>query len=235
MSLLTIVQRFCKRTGIASPNTVYGSTNEQIVQIMGLLEEEGAELSGRGAWQQLVQEATHTTLAAENQGAIETIASGNFRYIVNKTAWDRSANLPLMVIDGPQWQAIKGFSSTGPQYSIRIRGGNLLANPAPAAGSTWAFEYISWNWILDNDGSTRKQYFTEDTDTVLLPEPIVMMGLRWRWKKEKGFDYQEDFISYESMVKDALSRDGIKKSLNMGDSHYEPRPGYTVNQGNWPL
>jgi len=46
MTLLAVVQKFCKRTNISSPTTVYGSTDPQIIQIMSLLEEEGNDLSG---------------------------------------------------------------------------------------------------------------------------------------------------------------------------------------------
>ena len=81
MTLLSVVQRFCQRTNISVPATVYGSTDPQVLQIMALLEEEGADLSGRGDWQALTNEATHTTVATESQGDIATIASNGFRYI----------------------------------------------------------------------------------------------------------------------------------------------------------
>jgi hypothetical protein len=235
MTILATVQRFCRRTNITVPGTVLGSTDPQILQVLALLEEEGNDLSGRGSWQAITLEATHTTVATESQGDINTIASGNFRYVKNNTIWDRTENLPVIVIDGPDWQAEKGFASTSPRYRARIRGNNLIVTPTPVAGNTWAFEYVSWNWILDTNGTTRKQYFTADTDTVLLPEPIIQMGLRWRWKKEKGFEYAEDFRTYEMMVADAFSRDGIRRNLNMGSKPEMGSPKIVVNQGNWPL
>jgi hypothetical protein len=109
----------------------------------------------------------------------------------------------------------------------------LISNPVPTAGHTWAFEYISKNWILGVDGTTYKQYFTLDTDTILLPESIVLMGLRWRWKKEKGLSYDEDFRTYEMQVQDALSRDGMKQTLNMGNENSVVSPGVVVPLGSW--
>lgn len=231
MSLLTVVQRFCKRSGIASPSTVLGSTDPQVIQILGLLEEEGNDLSGRGDWQELMSEAIHITTASENQGDIKVIASNGFRYIVNGTVWDRTLHLPLFVMGKRYWQTIKSFSANGPRYHIRIRGGQLLSNPVPEAGHTWAFEYVSWNWISLTNGS-RVQYFVNDTDDILLPEPIIMMGLRWRWKKEKGLSYEEDFSTYEAMVKDALGREGLKSTLDMGCSTLS---GSLIDGGEWPL
>ena len=149
--------------------------------------------------------------------------------------WDRSTNEYIQVVDGPDWQWQKGFANTAPDYLVRIRDGLLISTPVPAAGNTWAFEYTTWNAILDTDGSTKKQYFTADTDTFLLPEPVIAMGLRWRWKKEKGFEYAEDFRTYETMVEDALSREGVRKVLFADRTERESSPRIVVNQGDWPL
>ncbi len=231
MSLLATVQRFCRRTNITVPTSVIGTTDAQIAQIYSLLEEEGNDLSGRGNWQQLTLEATHTTLAVESQGDITDIADDGFRYIKNDTIWDRTENLPVLIIDGPDWQAEKGFANTSPRYMARIRGGELLSTPVPTAGNTWAFEYVTWNWISSNS----RRYFKLDSDTIDLPEPIIQMGLRWRWKKEKGFEYAEDFRTYEKLVADALSRQGLQKVLIQDRASRTSSPRIIVNQGSWPL
>src|SRR5210317_247145 len=150
MSLLTTIQRFCRRTNITVPTVIIGTTNKQVEQIYALLEEEGNDLSGRGSWQTLTLEATHTTVATESQGDITDIADTGFRYIKNDTIWDRTENLPVLVIDGPDWQAEKGFAATAPRYRARIRSGELIVTPTPTAGNTWAFEYVTWNWINRN-------------------------------------------------------------------------------------
>jgi hypothetical protein len=209
MSLLSVVQQFCQRTGITSPPDVMGSQDDAVIQIRALLEEEGNDLAQRGAWEDIVQEASFTTAAAESQGAIAALAPNGFRYIVNQTIWDRTNKLPIAgPLDSQEWQAMKALVPTGPRYTFRIRGGNLLVNPVPTAGYAWYFEYVSKYWICGADGTTFKQYFTLNTDNLCIPEELALMGLRWRWKKEKGFDYAEDFRTYEMQVKDALGRDG---------------------------
>lgn len=233
MNMLAMIQHFCRRQSIPVPATVYGSTDDQILQLMALLEEEGTDLSGRGDWQGLTIEATHTTVAAESQGAMTTIAGNGFRYVKGNTIWDRNLRLPVYVLGGNDWQAGKAANITGPRYQARIRGGNLIAMPVPTAGHTWAFEYVSYNWILAADGTTYKKYFTADTDTFLLPEEILLMGLRWRWKKEKGFDYSEDFRTYEEMIRTTLGHDGLKKNLSMSDVPSGPTPGIYVPDGTW--
>ena len=236
MAMLQTIQYFCRRQNLPVPATVYGTTDPQVQQVMALLEEEGNDLALRGSWQGITFEATLSTLAAEDQGAIATIASNGFRYIKNQTIWDRTNRLPVLgPLDGQDWQAIKALQVSGPRYQHRIRGGKLLVNPTPTAALDWRFEYVSPNWILGADGTTYKQYFTLDTDTLLLPDTLLLMGLRWRWLREKGMDYAELFRTYEMQVKDALGRDGGKGVLHMDSAGYAgPQPGIWVSPGTWP-
>lgn len=234
VDLLTIVQRFCSRTNLPSPLSVMGSSDPQIRQIKSLLEEEGNDLSTRGDWESLTNEAVHTTLATEIQGSIASIAGNGFRNIKPDTFFDRTTQLPVYgPVDGKEWQALKATTVTGPSYQYRIRGGNLIVNPAPVAGNTWAFEYISSNWITDDGVSVYRQYFTNDTDLMLLPSELLLLGLRWRWKKEKGLDYAEEFKTYEAQVKKVLGSDGGKKTLNMGSDSHDKGPRVFIPSGNW--
>ena len=237
MSLLTLISSMCARTNLPVPATVMGSvTDTQILQMLRLLEEEGTDLAKRGTWQGITFEATHTTVATEDQGAIATIASNGFAYIKNETFWDRTTKLPVLgPISDDQWATLKGIGTTGPRYYYRIRGGKLLVNPAPVASLSWAFEYASLNWILGADGTTYKSAFTLDTDTLLLPEYLLLSGLRWRWKKEKGLEYAEDFRTYETQVKDALGRDAGKPVLSMADGRREALPGVLVPNWSWSI
>jgi hypothetical protein len=236
MTLLEVVQQFCLRSGIPKPTTVAGSTDTQILQIQALLEEEGNDLAARGDWESLTNEATLTTVATESQGVMTTIASNGFRHIKNKTIWDRTDRLPVIgPINQRQWQALKAVVMTGPRYQFRIRGGELLVNPVPVAGHDWAFEYISKNWIVNNTGMVFKNLFTADTDEFLLPDDLLLMGLRWRWMREKGLDYSELFATYEAQVKDAVGRDSGKETLYMDNTHQLASPGTFIPSGSWNI
>lgn len=236
LSLLELVQRFCKRTGIRAPTAVMDSTDAQIVQILALLEEEGNDLASRGTWECLLNEATHTTVAQADQGALADLAPNGFRYIVNQTIFDRTDQRPIWGPLSPQEHQLRlALTAVGPWHQFRIRGGKLLVNPVPAAGHTWAFEYVSENWILDGDSGDGKHYFTKDTDVTALPASLLLMGLRWRWLAAKGLEYAELMRTYELQVKDALSRDGGKPILNMGGTPQTLRPGIFVPEGNWNI
>lgn len=235
MSLLTIVQLFCERTQVPSPTSVMGTSDPQVLQVRALLEEEGEALSRRGDWEGLTLEASHTTLAAEDQGAITSIATNGYRYIKNDTMWDRTDKLPIPQMHSTLWQRYKATVNASPRYRYRIRGGKLLMTPTPTAGNSVYFEYVSKNWILSADGLTYRSAFVLDTDTLLLPEELLRMGLRWRWKKEHGLEYAEDFRDYEMQVADALGRDGGKPVIYMDGGFPQARPGIIVPEYSWPL
>ena len=235
-TMLEVVQDFCGRQNLPVPSTVYGTTDPQVRQVMKLLEKEGNDLASRGGWNALTFEASLTTAATEDQGAIATIASNGFNYIVNDTIWDRTTILPVAgPMDSRSWQAMKALVQTGPRYRYRIRGGKLLVNPTPPASDAWYFEYISQNWILGADGTTYKRRFTLDTDSILLPQDICLVGLEWRWLKKKGLDYAEEFRTYEMQVKNAVGRDGGKPMIYMDDNSRGPMPGIWVPEGNWSV
>lgn len=244
MSLLTIVQKFSRRTALPIPATVVGNTDPQTNQILNILEEECTELAARGQWKGLINECTFSALGAESQGTLASLGSGptltnGLRYLLNEVMWNRTTRLPIYGPMDPQaWQQVKANSTiTLSQY--RIRGttsgtqAELLITPAPTAANTIAFEYLSNNWCLN--GVTPSSVLVADTDTILLPESVVAAGLKWRWKKEKGLSYAEDFMSYEQLVQQAISRDGTKKTLNMADCTDYPKPGIFISPGSWPL
>jgi hypothetical protein len=90
MSLLTLVQNASDTIGLARPSAVVSSTDGNVRTLLSLANTEGRELLERFSWPATQLEATHTTLAAELQGVMTTIAPG-FGYIINQTFWDRTA------------------------------------------------------------------------------------------------------------------------------------------------
>lgn len=236
LSLLDLVVRFCQRTALPAPTTVMGNGDAQIIQIRALIEEEGMDLSRRGDWEGLMFEATFPSVAAESQGAILDLAPNNFRSIKNETIWNRTTRLAVCgPMSAREWHARKAMVATGPRYRYRLRGGNLLVNPTPPAGQTWAFEYRTKNWILDITGVGR-EYYVLDTDVTAIPAELILMGLRWRWKKEKALDYAEDQRTYEAVVQNMLGQDGTKAVLNMDAAYASgPSPMVVVPSGSWAI
>ena len=234
MSLLTMTTQVCRRIGIPTPSSVSGSSDQQIIQLMALANEEGQDLSSRYPWAGLVTESTFTTVATESQGSITTLAGSDFRYILNDIMWDRTLLRPVLGPLAPaEWQELKARNITGPWYQYRIRGTSVLFIPTPSAGDTVAFEYVSKNWVNVTASSTTSGTWTADADTGRIDEELMAQGIIWRWKSAKGLEYAEDYAKYERLVADQMSRDGGKPMLNMEGPQRNFPAGIVVPIGSW--
>ena len=232
-TLLEIVNKFSSRQGLPTVTQVATSTDTTVLQAMALLNEELEELTDRFAWSQLRREAQFTSVAAESQGEITTIAPDGFLWIIKDTIYNRTRRLPIF---GPMtarnWQFLKALPTTGPFDKYIIRGGELLVNPTMTAGHDCYFEYAS-SYAVESATATLKAVFTADDDVLLLPEKVALAGLRWRWKREQGLDYAEEFNRWEAMAANAASRDATKPTLDMGGGMSGWQPGIFVPAGNW--
>jgi len=233
MSLLTLIQGAMDTIGLTRPSVVIASTDGNVRTLLALAQTEGRELLEKYAWPQTQKEATHTTLAAELQGVMTTIAPG-FGYIINQTFWNRTLTQPVTGPLSPhEWQHLVARVTTGPYSSYRIRGGSLYGYPAPPAGNTWVFEYQTVNFCASS-GGTGQSAWAADTDVGLLDENLMELGVVWRFKKKNSLDYSEDFRTYTQKVANHTARDGGKRVLNMAGSGNNSTGIYT-SEGSWTL
>jgi len=220
MSLLTLVQAACNRLGLAQPSLVMNSGDDTIRNIRALVNQEGRELAARGTWQRLTREHSFTTVAQTVQtGAIPT----DFNRFVNNTVWNYTEQEMLRGPLSPQeWQMLSAGLVAPPDLYFRVRGNDFLILPDPPAGETIKYEYVSSWWVdIDDDGIGEGDAFGADTNTSLIPEEILTLGIVWRWLKRNRMAYQDEFAEYNMQVNQALGRDGGKRAINMGAGAWE--------------
>lgn len=233
---LQIVAEICGNLGLVQPNTAVSSSDLQVIQLLSILNEEGSKLARVHPWQLLSGEATLTTVATAAQGAITTIigASNNNFKIIDETMWNRTTRA---IVFGPlppaERQGRLAITTSGPYSEYYIRGGTLYFDPVPAAGDLVYFEYESKNWTTTADGVTRKSRFTLDDDLALFDDELLMAGLKWRWNKSKGLDYNEDFADYEIMVANAMTADATARRIKLDQMSRGLRTGVFVPSGSW--
>lgn len=241
MNLLEVIQEFCIRTAIPKPTIVAASNDDQLLQLMGLCNEVIEDLVMRPTWKGLTIEATFTSVATESQGLMTTLAPYGFNYVLDDTMWNRNTKRPIYGPRSPQQeQYMKAMPFAGPLTTYRIQQGALMFYPLAVAGQTIAFEYASNYAIQDGVTTTAyKKFFEADTDIWILDESLLLKGLRWAWKKEKGLAYAEDFRAYENYVNQSIAHDGTKPNLNFNgrsaNSTVPVRPGVYVPAGSWSL
>ena len=231
MTLLTIVQTVADEVGVPRPSSVIGSNDLTVRQLLALANREGKLLARRGNWTALVNEHTFTTVAQEEQ--TDTPIPADFDRAIGDTVWNRTDQDPGMGPLSPQeWQQEKASSASGPYSQFRIRNGKFLLFPAPDAGKTYAYEYVSRNWCRSS-GGTGQSAWAADDDVGILDESLMEMGLKWRFRAAKGLDYSEEFRDYEAEVIRALSRDTWSPSIDMAAEGLWT--GIRPPDGSWPL
>lgn len=236
MNILGIVQEFCKRTGLTVPTLAVGSPDDTIVQLVGLANEIVEDILDRGSWTSFQRQALVTSVAAESQGVMTTLADVGFKSVIDNTLFDRTTRLPLIGPLSPQdWQALKALPTGGPRSMYRIVQGEFLIYPTIEAGHELAFEYTSNAAVYNADDATFKNLFTKDADVFVLDYQLVLKGLRWRWKEEKGFPYAESFRQYEKAITMLKSKDGTKPTLDMDGSPRSAVPAILVPDSSWVI
>lgn len=237
LPLLTIVQQFCLRTGIPSPLTAVGSQDPQILQIVALLNEEFEEVSTRYTWQALRKEFSFVTIATSDQGDLDTLLGFPVNFIENDVMWNTDTRLPIFGPVGVQrWEQYRALPITGTLIQYRIQGGRLLFYPLDVpVGNTIIGAAAMRYAVADNTGSSPvyKQFFTKDNDVCVFPDALMLASIRWRWKREKGLTYAEDFTRYENIVADQMARDGTGNIVDMAEDSSNFGPGILVPSGSW--
>ncbi len=234
MTLLTIVGDAAVELGLTRPTSITTSSDPAVQVLYALANKEGKELARRFDWQRLQSEGTFTTLAAETQVAAIDTTFPLFGHIVNQTMWNRTQAQPVRgPLTATEWQMKKAAAAQAAYGNwFRIRGNAILFFPNPAAGDSVYFEYISRYWC-QSAALAAQTAFTADTDTALLDETIIGLGLVWRFRKAKGFDYGEDFRTYEMALQDIFGPDSGRPGVDMtGD---EPILGINIPEGNWAI
>ena len=215
MTLLTICQDAANEIGVPSPSTVVGSTDTTNIQLLAAANREGKNLVAGYDWQTLIKEEAHTTLAAESQGDMSTIATDFLRFS-NDTMWNRTTDRKYYgPLNNAQWQRLKASVSSGITNYFRIRGNALLFHPAPPAGESVFFEYIGKNWAITSGATANATSFAADANTTVLDEDLITLGVIWRFLKQKGLPYDNQFQEYRLKLSEKQSKDGAKQIIRM--------------------
>ncbi len=143
----------------------------------------GKRLAERIDWQILRKEQTFTSLGQEEQTAA---LPSDLDRIIPETFWNRNEQ---ELITGPitpvEWQAFKASDYQGYPTKFILRGGSIHISPAPPAGNTMAFEYISTLWA-QSAASAAQTAFAADTDTSLIDENLLEDYIIFEWLTAEG-------------------------------------------------
>lgn len=233
MNLLDIIREHARRQGLPVPSTAISSSDAYVQRCIGLLNEFCDDLDTRKVWQSNVRSARFLTTASESQGRLHALAPFEFAGIVPNSLYNQHQHFSLESVSSATWQQRTSRNLGGPFAAFRIRGGELLFNPAPAAGQEISFEYYSSAFVYfpgtsgaNGQPATYRRYFENDADESTVSGSLAIAYLRWAYLRSKGFDYAEEFAKYERMVFTLSARNDAPVEVRMDGPYLSARPGH---------
>lgn len=204
MSILPALQSAILRCTGERPNDVFSSTDQVALEFADLSNEVATDIAKAHDWRDLV-------------GIVQFVGDGTTEAFQKPADYDRMLADAAMA-DAASWlwgytpiQSVSEWmdlrSGTGPTLSPGgwiILSGNFVFYPAPTG--TAETPYMRNAYATDEVGSA-KSAFSADTDSFVLSDRLLTLGLIWRWKEWKGLEYAEDMRNYEIALAQEQSRD----------------------------
>lgn len=231
MSLLTIAQDASDEIGISRPATAFANTSPEVQKLVRLSNKVGYRLMRLVPWQILRKEHTFTSLAAETQIADITATLTDFDRIIPETFWNRTDILLQSGVTGPtEWQGFKANAYTNTQVpKYIIRGNALLITPTLTSGKSMAFEYVSQNWC-QSSGGTGQAKWAADTDTGVLNEELLTLGLIYAFLDAEGLPAGSALAHFEEAFQTLVENDQpasgvmVAGDIWAGGRHFDGAP-----------
>ena len=129
----------------------------------------------------------------------------DFETITDRTQWDKTKHWEMLgPEDAQQWQWLKsGYISTGPRMRWRILGSTFQVWPPMTTQEYLGFEYRSKGWARNASGDV-KNSFTQDSDTTVFDDRIMVLYTKLKYFQIKSFDttaLTQDYQRYLSIAK----------------------------------
>jgi hypothetical protein len=227
MTLLTVVRDASDMLMQPRNSIVVGGSDPEAKLFTVLLKQVGKDLVHAHDWTQL--QSTESFTCGSSNAQTSQPPTGFVRMQAQTQMWNNTRD---QVILGPtssqEWsELIVRAVSTYPQRWRIIDG--ALNIYSPESGDTIRYEYINDLWIVHDDTPTSSTEFDSDEDTFVFDEWLLTLGLVWRWKKAKGFDYAEEMLDYGRYLDNKIRDDRGGTAVITTD-----KPRRISMPGQWP-
>jgi hypothetical protein len=202
MTLQTAVTSAAIRTIGSVPAAVFSSQAQLMVEMRDLVQDVAVDIAKSAEWRALTKIGTLTG------GLSFPLPDDYDRMLVGQGMQDQLGWFwgYLAYADVSEYiMAVNG------QLPTMDPGGWIILDGAfkfwPATSGTATYPYISKYLVRDVDGVTLKEQFTADTDTFVLSERLLTLGLIWRYRAQKGLEYAEDMQTYATALDQLTNSD----------------------------
>lgn len=213
MTILAKLQEACTVIGLAVPATVFGSTLREHVELQALANEMALRMAKVHDWTVLKTLATITGDGTSTAFPLPT----DYRAMLKKAALRPTASPYYKLTHEPDTDRFLQLQLVNIKPTFgwwTLIGSSVNIQPAPAAAATIKYFYLT-NQIVKPASGGNKTAFSMDTDTFLLDEETLKLGIIWQWRANKGLLYNEDMNNYEDALASAIGGDKGSNILTM--------------------
>jgi hypothetical protein len=197
MSLLSSVNEVADLVSLDRFTQVAGTTNPDARTMLTLAQEAGEEIAHRVDWQRLIKVASIAaspyTLPEDYHrpvpGAMVVSALGVFARPITNTG---------------EWETLRRVGSSQPYYYRTADKVDVI--PLSAAENA-TLNYVSGHFVVEVNGTDLRPVFQKDDDSTVFNEDILVKGIVWRWKRQKGLDYVDDLAEFEAILASEIKAD----------------------------
>lgn len=216
-TLLEVCQDITDRIGLSKPSVIISDASGLAPQYLRMLIETAKDMTRRYDWQVLEREYIFNTVAGEVQISSLTTDIPDLKRIIEDTFINTSRGFEMKPIGRRANALVRLNPSVLPGYQYRISGNQLRIPGNTSSGEEVRFEYVSTFWVETALGE-RIARPTSDTDILLLDREALILGVKWRFKKENGLAYGEDFNDYEKNLQELAGSDVPRETLSLSAS-----------------
>jgi hypothetical protein len=215
MTVLAAVQAAAIRIAGRRPTALFTSNDKLMIELADLVNETAVAVMKAHDWRKL-------TLLKTQGGdgtATEFLFPSDYdRMPIKGNIYSSRSQLPLdRAQDLDQWLEFQLTSVIGSPGVWIVVGNKLAIKPALATGESAKFYYISNLIVSEDEGVTfTKTQFDADGQTFILPERLLTLGLIWRWKAQKKFEYAEDMTNYNVALGEEAGREKGSRIITVG-------------------
>lgn len=225
MAILSAMQSAALMLVGRKPGGFFASTDLFATEIADLVNEVAEDVARYQDWQALQKIAT---LAGDGVATDFDLPADYGRMLVNTDV--QSSVFPLWGFarydDINEFIRDKALGYRAAPGGWIISGGKIQFNPAPTGVSS--YPYISKYWAMSDTGA-RKAAFTDDTDSFVLPERLLKLGLVWRWRENKKLDASGDQEAFVKALDEVAVSDGGSRVYR-----YNGRRSFPGTRLAWP-
>lgn len=217
MNILEIVQSAALNLDLEIPETVFTNTERTWREMADICNTAALQILAEYDWSKLMKAKTITG---------DGVAS-SFSLPVDYDRMVKDANLwspaivwypSQQVQDFNRWIGLQTFPLVEWETRWMVYGGELHVRPILPANTQLTYGYISSHIVGSSGGGAGTQdRFDGDTQTFLLDDELLRLGIIWNWKESKGFDFSADLIKYNQRMESVRFSDvGSRQTIVTG-------------------